>query len=487
MPSALTELMKALAQGRSSSLMGDRDPAQHLLEQVYLERAHGAAHHRARYQWRANLQKGEDKASYAGIITAPNAESGPYQGTSLVWFPSNKGSLLVLVVGTEGFGADQELLGRPGHARRLRALGRVHGSRLWVKPDLLDLQFKIAEAQWSQWPELDAARKQYEPYIYAATFVRDETADRPLVEDLLDFFLTEHGTPLTGAFGGRWVKTLERLRQRIFEPVDERAVKVALKERRFVVLEGPPGTGKTRLARQLAGENSSVIQFHPARTYEDFVVGLYPRPTRDGLAFEVRPGDLLKANRAAEASKTDHVLVIDEINRADLARVLGEAIFLFEPGEPNRSVALPHTPEGYAERFSLSPRLQILATRNTADRTIARMDVAIRRRFSFFTVWPDARPIEKQQDTLALECFSDCLDVFAEYADDEVLKLIPGHAYFLDVVDSTTGRTARIAGRMRHELLPLLKDYLSERICGAADREVAALIDRIEARLVQIE
>jgi len=116
--------------------------------------------------------------------TAPNAESGPYQGTSLVWFPATSGSLLVLVVGTEGFGADQELLGRPGHARRLRALGRVHGSRLWVKPDLLDLQFKIAEAQWEQWPDLDAARSQYGSFIYSAAFVNDAVKNRALVEDL---------------------------------------------------------------------------------------------------------------------------------------------------------------------------------------------------------------------------------------------------------------------------------------------------------------
>jgi 5-methylcytosine-specific restriction protein B len=128
--------------------------------------------------------------------------------------------------------------------------------------------------------------------------------------------------------------------------------------------------------------------------------------------------------------------------------------------------------------FQLSPRLKVLATRNTSDRTIARMDVAIRRRFSFFTVWPDPRPVEAQKDELAIRCFNDCLDVFTEYADEETLRLLPGHAYFLDPNASDKGRDERIRARLEHELLPLLRDYLSERLCGAA-----ALVDRIEARV----
>jgi len=83
------------------------------------------------------------------------------------------------------------------------------------------------------------------------------------------------------------------------------------------------------------------------------------------------------------------VLVIDEINRADLARVLGEAVVLFEVGESTRRVRLPHAPAGHDPELMLSPNLLVLGTRNTADRTIARMDIAIRRRFAFVEMWPD--------------------------------------------------------------------------------------------------
>ena len=95
-----------------------REATDDLLNRLYAERAHNGASHRARYQWRVNLQKAEDIASYAGMITMPNQTSQSYQGTSLVWFPSTQGSLLILVIGTEGFGADQELLGRPNQRHR---------------------------------------------------------------------------------------------------------------------------------------------------------------------------------------------------------------------------------------------------------------------------------------------------------------------------------------------------------------------------------
>jgi 5-methylcytosine-specific restriction enzyme B len=484
--SGMSELIKGMAQGREWSAMGDSEAVRALLSRVYDERYHRASHHKDRFQLRVNLQKKDDAASYAGWITSENPSSGPYQGTSFVWFPGAEGSVAVLVIGTDGFGADTAILGRPGHARRLRALSRLHRGKVWVKPDLLDVSTQVPEVIVRQWPDILAALKAYTRVVYAAVAVRSDVDGRA-VEDMLDLFFHEHGTPLTGDAKKRWERRLEEIAGAVFPAVTLEDVLAILHERRFVVLEGPPGTGKTRLAYQLADRVGSVthVQFHAARTYEDFVVGLFPRPTGQGLAFDVRPGDLLVANTAAR--ECEHVLVIDEINRADLARVLGEAVVLFEVGEATRTVRLPHTPVGHEPELKLSPNLLVLGTRNTADRTIARMDIAIRRRFAFLEMWPDLQAVEQSGVELATAAFADTIHTFVEFADEDTLRLVPGHAYFLDPRPdlAPAGRADRVARRMRFELVPLLRHYLDEKLCGAASEAVAGLADRIESRLME--
>jgi 5-methylcytosine-specific restriction protein B len=486
MTDAFATLVSGMQAGASWDLMGQAERVKALLTDVFDERIH--RNDWATYQLRANLQRKPDVASYAGyIVDEGNPTSGPYQGTSFVWFPgTDGGSVVALVVGTDGFGADTAILGRPGHGRRLRALSRLHPGRLWVKPDLLDIATEVPGSIAASWPMIDAAMKAYSRVVYAAVAVRSGDADAAqIVEDLLDLFFHEHRSRHKGIAQTRWQARLQHVHARIFPAVDPHAVTSLLSERRFVVLEGPPGTGKTRLALKVGEAIGSheMVQFHPARTYEDFVVGLYPRVADGELAFEVRAGDLLRAN--ASANGKPHVLVIDEINRADLGRVLGEAVSLFEPGEPNRKVRLPHVPAGFPESLQLSPHLLILGTRNTADRSIARIDLAIRRRFAFVDVWPSLDVVRNEEDDLAVELFDRVLETFTEFADDDGLRLVPGHAYFLDprpdlpLVD----RSARVRRRLEQELLPLLRDYVAERLLGPASLEISGLADQIEARI----
>ena len=168
-----------------------------------------------------------------------------------------------------------------------------------------------------------------------------------------------------------------------------------LKRKKNLVLQGPPGTGKTfiaqRLAWVLAAERSmeriEAVQFHQSYGYEDFVRGY--RPTEDG-GFVLRDGPFLDfCERVREDADRPHVLLIDEINRGNLSRIFGELLMLIEADKRSEewAVRLAYPQDG-AERFHVPENLHLIGTMNTADRSLALVDYALRRRFAFFTVEP---------------------------------------------------------------------------------------------------
>ncbi len=154
-----------------------------------------------------------------------------------------------------------------------------------------------------------------------------------------------------------------------------------LRDRPQLIFYGPPGTGKTyitqALAAHLAGDNVRLVQFHPAYSYEDFFEGY--RPLESG-GFALKPGPLRKVVDAArENSSAPYVLIIDEINRGNLAKIFGELYFLLEF---DQNVDLLYATDDDIG-FTLPKNVFVIGTMNTADRSIGLVDAAMRRRFAF--------------------------------------------------------------------------------------------------------
>ena len=176
-----------------------------------------------------------------------------------------------------------------------------------------------------------------------------------------------------------------------------RELRELLWDDRQLILYGPPGTGKTYLALKLAEffgggpEQVKLVQFHPSYAYEDFFEGFRPREDEKTkkVDFRITDGPLRElADLAASEGKRHipHFLIIDEINRANLAKVFGELYFLLE--YRNKSVRLAYS----GKDFALPPNLFVIGTMNTADRSIALVDAAMRRRFSFVELSPRIEP-----------------------------------------------------------------------------------------------
>lgn len=277
-------------------------------------------------------------------------------------------------------------------------------------------------------------------------------------------------------------ETTADLAERLFMEVDylNRIVRL-LEHRRQVIFYGPPGTGKTYVARKLAvhlaGDKDRVelVQFHPSYAYEDFVEGYRPARLEEGTAaFTLREGPLKRiARRAEKAHGETFVLIIDEINRGNLGKVFGELYFLLEYRGRRHRINLQYSDEP----FSLPENLWIIGTMNTADRSIALLDSALRRRFHFAPFFPDEPPVEGLLARWLDENKRE-LSWVAEVVDLANAKLGRRHAaigpsYFLDPdLDEEWVRLI-----WEHSVLP----YIAEQFFGEEDRLDEFALDRLRA------
>nr|WP_231712035.1 AAA family ATPase [Arthrobacter sp. zg-Y820] len=239
-----------------------------------------------------------------------------------------------------------------------------------------------------------------------------------------------------------------------------------LQTRNQIVFYGPPGTGKTFLARKLArylvGEEHTnhvtTVQFHPSYAYEDFFEGYRPVKGTDGqVAFALVSGPLRRIAGAAAAERDKpFFLIIDEMNRGNLAKVFGELYFLLEYRD--QSIDLQYNSE---EKFVLPPNLFIIGTMNTADRSIAMVDAAIRRRFAFVELHPQDGMTSGLLDRFLASQSMDrrpalLLDALNQEIEAEDRDLMIGPSYFMKP-DSVSD--AGLKQVWKYELLPLLEEH----------------------------
>ena len=234
-----------------------------------------------------------------------------------------------------------------------------------------------------------------------------------------------------------------------------------------VILQGAPGVGKTyaanRLAYSIMGEKNKdrvmMVQFHQSYSYEDFIEGF--RPASEGSGFEIKKGSFYNfCKKAADDLENKYFFIIDEINRGNLSKIFGELFMLIEKDKRGNSLQLLYSDE----KFFVPQNVYIIGMMNTADRSLAMLDYALRRRFAFFEIKPafdQARFIEYRMglDNAKFNSLIECVKKLNEkIKEDPSLGegFCIGHSYFCDLKDVTD---AILNGIVEYELVPLLKEY----------------------------
>lgn len=215
------------------------------------------------------------------------------------------------------------------------------------------------------------------------------------------------------------------------------------------------------------------VTFHPSYTYEDFIEGSRPADTGgETLSLRLEDGIFKRVCRAAQAHPDQtYLLLVDEINRGNVARILGELLTLLERDKRGFTVTLPQS----KETFTIPQNVYLLGTMNTADRSIKLLDAALRRRFAFIELMPDAELLRGATvGELALDDFLEGLN--RRIAAEEGREKQIGHAYLLDDGQPIADPEV-FARRFREEILPLLQEYCYDEYATLAKYIGSTLVD----------
>lgn len=240
-----------------------------------------------------------------------------------------------------------------------------------------------------------------------------------------------------------------------------------IRMKRNVILQGAPGVGKTFAAKRLAysmmgckdQNRVMMVQFHQSYTYEDFIEGFRPSSTSNN--FEIKKGAFANfCQKAAEDPDNEYFFIIDEINRGNLSKIFGELFMLIENDKRGNALRLLYS----GDKFSVPPKLYIIGMMNTADRSLAMLDYALRRRFAFFEMTPGFESEGFRDYKMAFtnpkfDSLIDCVEKLNVVisADDSLGDgFCIGHSYFCNLSVITDKALSNI---VEYEMVPLLKEY----------------------------
>lgn len=240
-----------------------------------------------------------------------------------------------------------------------------------------------------------------------------------------------------------------------------------IRVKKNVILQGAPGVGKTFAAKRLAysmvgvkdQERVMMVQFHQSYTYEDFIEGFRPSNTSNG--FEIKKGSFYNfCKKAADDLENEYFFIIDEINRGNLSKIFGELFMLIENDKRGNALQLLYSDE----KFFVPANVYIIGMMNTADRSLAMLDYALRRRFAFFEMKPgfDSDGFREYRMALGNSKFDRLIDCVEKLntvieADDSLGEgFCIGHSYFCNLKTVTDKALSNI---VEYEMVPLLKEY----------------------------
>lgn len=416
---------------------------------------------------RKNLQGNAftDGTAYWGFLNPEEETSGQYSDFSFVVFPNDsdvKTCVVCLGVGSSGFRNDYHLAALPGIRRMFL---KLKGQNTFFKASFNDIESKstdlINEIHTSH-SELEKVIKKYRTLLPASCIVNLQEGNGVKI---IYAWLATYAKIRSWATNKDKRKAIEKALPKISGSEghkEENDITDLLEKRKYIVLQGAPGTGKTYTALNIAKgyDQTFFEQFHAETTFSDFVYGIEPNISKDMSQpqFKAKKGILYQAVEYAIDHKNEKVLlIIDEINRANLSNVLGPVFYLFEYQTGMRKVEIS---VGDMKLTQLPNNLYVIATMNTADRSLAVVDFALRRRFAWYTLRPhEITPGPGVGKEFMKETYIKFADIFFLYATDDELNLQPGQSYF---IVGTNKPAEEMKERMIYELLPLMKEYLTK-------------------------